>query len=65
MKHKALGLACIGVGMHAIPVYAHHSFGMFDHEHPFELSGVVKEFKFTSRTPSSVLRSRTLPWISP
>jgi hypothetical protein len=54
VKHKALGLACIGVGMYAIPVYAHHSFAIFDHEHPFELSGVVKEFKYTS--PHSFIR---------
>jgi Family of unknown function (DUF6152) len=40
--------------MYAIPVHAHHSFAIFDHEHPFELSGVVKEFKFTS--PHSFIR---------
>jgi hypothetical protein len=27
---------------------AHHSFAMFDQEHPIELVGKVKEFKFTS-----------------
>ena len=27
---------------------AHHSFAMFDQEHPVELAGTVKEFKFTS-----------------
>lgn len=27
---------------------AHHSFAMFDQEHPVEVSGVVKEFKYTS-----------------
>ena len=27
---------------------AHHSFAMFDQEHPLELSGLVKEFKYTS-----------------
>jgi hypothetical protein len=27
---------------------AHHSFAMFDQEHPMELSGTVTEFKFTS-----------------
>ena len=32
----------------AAPVLAHHSFAMFDQEHPIELSGTVKEFKFTS-----------------
>jgi hypothetical protein len=29
-------------------VLAHHSFAMFDQENPVELSGTVKEFKFTS-----------------
>jgi hypothetical protein len=27
---------------------AHHSFAMFDQEHPMELKGAVTEFKFTS-----------------
>src|SRR6266436_6886243 len=27
---------------------AHHSFAMFDQEHPQEVTGVVKEFKYTS-----------------
>ena len=27
---------------------AHHSFAMFDTDHPMELSGTVTEFKFTS-----------------
>ena len=29
-------------------VLAHHSFAMFDQEHPMELQGTVTEFKFTS-----------------
>ena len=29
-------------------VLAHHSFAMFDQEHPMELKGTVTEFKFTS-----------------
>src|SRR5258708_9059121 len=28
--------------------FAHHSFAMFDMEHPIEVSGTVKEFKFVS-----------------
>jgi hypothetical protein len=32
----------------AAPVLAHHSFAMFDQEHPIDLAGTVKEFKFTS-----------------
>ena len=27
---------------------AHHSFAMFDQEHPIELEGMVQEFKYTS-----------------
>jgi Family of unknown function (DUF6152) len=30
------------------PAFAHHSFAMFDAEHPIEVSGVVKEFRFVS-----------------
>ncbi len=29
-------------------VFAHHSFAMFDTDHPMELQGTVTEFKFTS-----------------
>ena len=32
---------------------AHHSFAMFDTEHPIEISGTVKEFRFVN--PHSVL----------
>lgn len=27
---------------------AHHSFAMFDHEHPIDISGTVVEFRYTS-----------------
>lgn len=27
---------------------AHHSFAMFDHEHPIEIAGTVVEFRYTS-----------------
>jgi hypothetical protein len=30
------------------PALAHHSFAIFDIEHPLELQGTVQEFKFTS-----------------
>jgi hypothetical protein len=29
-------------------VMAHHSFAMFDQEHPMEVNGIVKDFKYTS-----------------
>jgi Family of unknown function (DUF6152) len=32
---------------------AHHSFAMFDNDHPIEISGVVKEFRYVN--PHSVL----------
>lgn len=54
MKCRALGFACIIIGMYAGPGHAHHSFAMFDHEHPLEVTGVVKEFKYTS--PHSLIR---------
>jgi hypothetical protein len=30
------------------PASAHHSFAMFDAQHPMEISGTVKEFRFVS-----------------
>jgi hypothetical protein len=39
------GVALIVAGGAAL---AHHSFAMFDQEHPMELQGTVTEFKFTS-----------------
>src|SRR5438132_14407474 len=49
MKLKMTALLAAGalVGF-AGSVLAHHSFAMFDQEHPIELTGTVKEFKFTS-----------------
>ena len=35
------------VGLTGVAV-AHHSFAMFDQEHPQEVTGVVREFKYTS-----------------
>jgi len=48
MKHKTSSLACIALVVSAIPVNAHHSFAALDQEHPLELSGVVREFRFTN-----------------
>ena len=39
------GVALIVTGS---AVFAHHSFAMFDTDHPMELQGTVTEFKFTS-----------------
>ena len=48
MKLKALGFACIAASMYAIPVYAHHSFAMFDAEKTTTIEGTVKEFQWTN-----------------
>src|SRR4051812_30525584 len=40
-----VGGALVALGGAAL---AHHSFAMFDQEHPLDLEGTVKEFKFTS-----------------
>src|SRR5207244_1889572 len=47
LKMTALLAAGILVGF-AGSVFAHHSFAMFDQEHPIDLVGKVREFKFTS-----------------
>ena len=47
LKLTALLVAGALVGA-AGSVFAHHSFAMFDQEHPIDLVGTVKEFKFTS-----------------
>ena len=41
----AAGLACVAASGAAL---AHHSFAMFDTDHPMDLQGTVTEFKFTS-----------------
>jgi Family of unknown function (DUF6152) len=48
MKLRALGLACFAVSVFAIPVFAHHSFAMFDAEKSATLEGTVKEFQWTN-----------------
>jgi hypothetical protein len=41
-------LAGVALAISGGAVLAHHSFAMFDQEHPMELKGTVTEFKFTS-----------------
>ena len=49
MKRQLLGLAVAASYMVAGgATWAHHSYAMFDQEHPMELQGTVQEFKFTS-----------------
>jgi len=45
MKTLLVGAALLGMGGFAL---AHHSFAMFDQEHPIELTGTVKEWKYTA-----------------
>ena len=49
MKRQLIGLAA-GLAFVATSgvALAHHSFAMFDTDHPMELQGTVTEFKFTS-----------------
>ena len=49
MKRQLIGLAA-GLAFVATSgvALAHHSFAMFDTDHPMELQGAVTEFKFTS-----------------
>jgi hypothetical protein len=41
-------LAALALAAGTGAALAHHSFAMFDAEHPIEVSGVVKEFRFVS-----------------
>jgi hypothetical protein len=45
-----VGALLVGGSFFAInaSVLAHHSFAMFDQEHPIDLAGTVKEFRFVS-----------------
>ena len=49
MKRQLIGLLA-GAALVAASgaALAHHSFAMFDQDHPMELQGTVTEFKFTS-----------------
>jgi hypothetical protein len=49
MKRQVIGLLA-GAALVAASgaALAHHSFAMFDQDHPMELQGTVTEFKFTS-----------------
>jgi Family of unknown function (DUF6152) len=45
VKTLLVGAALMAMGGVAL---AHHSFAMFDQEHPIDLVGVVKEWKYTA-----------------
>jgi hypothetical protein len=49
MKRQLVGLlAATALVAGSGAALAHHSFAMFDTDHPMELAGTVQEFKFTS-----------------
>jgi len=49
MKSTRLKLALmVSAALAAGAAKAHHSFAMFDQEHPIEISGTVVEFRYTS-----------------
>lgn len=54
MQFKAIGIPVIALSALAAPVYAHHSFAMFDATKNITLQGTVKEFEWTN--PHSWLR---------
>ena len=48
MRHGTTGCLALLMVVYAGMAGAHHSFAMFDQEHPMEVDGVVKDFKYTS-----------------
>jgi len=53
MKSSVLGFAAIAFALSAVPVFAHHSFAMFDRTQTLTLEGTVKEFQWTNPMPGS------------
>jgi Family of unknown function (DUF6152) len=47
-SHLTLLLASAALVVTGGAVLAHHSFAMFDQEHPMEVTGTVKDYKYTS-----------------
>jgi hypothetical protein len=48
MNWKVVGIAFAAAFAAIGPAAAHHSMAMFDSQHPIELAGVVREFKFSA-----------------
>jgi hypothetical protein len=48
MKSLLAALVVGGSVLASGAVLAHHSFAMFDQEHPIQLNGTVKEYRYTS-----------------
>ena len=47
-RHRLIGFALALAALAATPALAHHSFAMFDREHPTPISGVIKDFQWTN-----------------
>ncbi len=48
MRTPIAALLAAGLTLAAAPALAHHSFAMFDREHPVTLVGAIKEFQWTN-----------------
>ncbi len=48
MKFSVIATAAVVSSCLAMPVLAHHSFSMFDHEKTITMNGVIKEFEWTN-----------------
>ena len=48
MSIRSLALAGITASLFAWPVYAHHSFAMFDHSQSLKLTGSVENFEWVN-----------------
>ena len=57
-RHTLAALLAGGALAISGAVLAHHSFAMFDQEHPIELAGTVTEFKFTSPHTFILLKAK-------
>jgi Family of unknown function (DUF6152) len=59
-------LVCGAVAAASSSVEAHHSFSMFDQEHPIEIEGLVREFRFSAPHTFIILEvrdgDRTTAW---
>jgi hypothetical protein len=67
MKRRLALAACALLIVASGTAVAHHSFAMFDQQHPVELEGVVEDYKFTNPHSFIVLKVKqqdgsTLNW---
>ena len=58
MRRQSTALLSVAFIVTSGAVLAHHSFAMFDQEHPVELAGTVTEFKFTSPHTFILLKAK-------